>query len=115
MRILDERIKLESLRNFEGEIFFEDMIKCVVDVDKELISVSAELHSDLEAYMLENGSSQESLYGINIIFDDGEIEFDSMINPPRNRADGYPRGGRFVSSPEKQKKIEEIVNKWIEK
>jgi len=38
-----------------------------------------------------------------------------MINPPRNRADGYPRGGRFVSSPEKQKRIEEIVNKWIEK
>ena len=42
-----------------------------------------------------------------------EIEFDSLINPPRNRDDGYPRGGRDVSSPEKRKKIEEIVSRWI--
>jgi len=115
LKILDSRVKLKDLENLEGETFFPDMVKAVVDVDKDIIAVNAELHSDLETLLLENGSSQKSLYGINIIFDDGETEFDSMINPPRNRDDGYPRGGRFVCSPEKQKKIEEIVDKWIER
>jgi len=115
MKILDEKIKLNALQNFEGESFFEDMVKCVVDVDRGLISVSAELHSDLEALMLDNGSSQKSLYGINVLLDDGEIEFDSMINPPRNRDDGFPRAGRDVASLEKRRRIEEIVDKWIER
>ena len=114
MKILDTRIKKEELVNYDGETFFEDMIKCVVDIDKELIAVSAELHSDLEAMLLDNGSSQKSLYGINIIFDDWEIEYDSLINPPRNRDAGYPRGGRDVCDPAAREKIAEVVKKWIE-
>ena len=115
MKILNEKIKLNDLKQLDGEPFFEDMVKCVVDVDKKLIAVSAELHADLEEFLIDAGSSNSSLYGINIVFDDGEIEFDSMINPPRNRADGFPRGGRDVSSPEKRKLIEEIVDTWIER
>ena len=115
MKILNEKTKLNDLKALDGEKFFEEMIKCVVDVDKKIIAVSAELHADLEELLLENGSLNSSLYGINILFDDGEIEFDSMINPPRNRADGFPRGGRDVSSPEKRKLIEEIVDTWIER
>ena len=39
---------------------------------------------------------QRRLQSIKVIFyyDTGEIEFDSLINPPRNREDGYPRVGR---------------------
>lgn len=114
MKILDKVIKKEELINFDGEAFFEDMIKCVVDIDKEQIAISAELHSDLEALMLDKGSSQKSLYGINIIFGDWEIEYDSLINPPRNRDAGFPRGGRDVCDPAARTKIAEIVNKWIE-
>ena len=114
MVILDSKIKKEDLVNYGGESFFEDMIKCVVDIDKELIAISAELHSDLEALLLDAGSSNKSLYGINIIFDDWEIEYDSLINPPRNREAGYPRGGRDVCDPVAREKIAEIVHKWIE-
>lgn len=114
MKILDKKIKKEELINFDNETFFEDMIKCVVDIDKEQIAISAELHSDLEALMLDKGSSQKSLYGINIIFGDWEIEYDSLINPPRNRDAGFPRGGRDVCDPVARAKIAEIVNKWIE-
>ena len=115
MRILNEKVKLNDLRSLDGEVFFEDMVKCVVDVDKRIIAVSAELHSDLEAFLMDSGSANSSLYGINVLFDDGEVEFDSMINPPRNRDDGFPRGGRDVSSPEKRKIIEEVVDTWIER
>ncbi|WP_419024792.1 DUF5674 family protein [Emergencia sp.] len=73
------------------------MTKAVVDLDKELLAVNAEFHSDLEQMLLEEGSNQSSLYGINIYYDSGEIEFDSLINPPRNQEAGYPRVGRYVA------------------
>lgn len=114
MIILDKKIDKEHLLQIEGEQFFEDMIKCVVDIDKELVAVNAELHSDLEEFLLENGSRQESLYGINILYDEWEIEYDSLINPPRNRDAGYPCAGRIVADPAARKRIEEVVKKWIE-
>ena len=33
---------------------------------KEVIALDAELHADLEAYLLERGSDQEDLWGINL-------------------------------------------------
>ena len=62
---------------------FGDMVKAVVDVERELIAIEAELHSDLEAALLEDGSQQKNLWGINFYPDmpgDGFVEFDSMIN-----------------------------------
>lgn len=114
MIILDKTIKKEELRKMEGEQFFDYMIKCVVDIERELVAVNAELHADLEQYLLENGSKQEALYGINILYEEWEIEYDSMINPPRNRDAGYPRAGRDVADPAARKKIEEVVRKWID-
>ena len=64
--------------------------------------------------MLENGSDQHYLYGINLLYDDRMIEYDSLINPPRNREAGFPRAGRYVADPNARKKIEEVVAKWIE-
>ena len=56
---------------------------------------------------------QRRLQSIKVIFyyDTGEIEFDSLINPPRNREDGYPRVGRYVADPVAREKIEEVVRK----
>lgn len=113
MLIINKKIGLEDLLKLEEKPFFEDMIKAVVDIDTESIAVSAELHADLERLLLEHGSKQECLYGINIYFDDGEIEFDSMINPPRNREAGYPRVGRYVADPAVREKIVEVVKRWI--
>ena len=53
MIILDEIISKDDLFNIETEVFFKDMIKCVVDIDRELLAVNAELHSDLEQLLLE--------------------------------------------------------------
>lgn len=115
MLILNEVIDKEQLKSIEDESYFDDMIKCVVDIDKELIAVNADLHSDLEQLLLDNGSDQHALYGINILYDDWEIEYDSLINPPRNREAGFPRVGRYVADPNVRIKIEEIVNKWIQR
>ena len=90
----------------------EEMIKAVADIDKQLLALNAPLHSDLESLLLENGSLSNNLYGFNIYFD-GTIEYDSMINPPRNREAGFPRVGRGVADPNARRAIEEVVNRWI--
>lgn len=62
---------------------FGDMIKAVVDVERGVMAVGAELHSDEEAALLDDGSRQSNLWGINLYpaeTGDGWIEFDSMIN-----------------------------------
>ncbi len=69
---------------------YGDLVKAVVDVDKKLLVVDADLHADEEKYLLETGSSQGALWGINLYPDkfgsDDFVEFDSVINlrPSRN-------------------------------
>ena len=62
---------------------FGDMVKAVVDVERGIMAIGAELHSDEEAALLEDGSRQPDVWGINLYpgeAGDGFIEFDSMIN-----------------------------------
>ena len=62
---------------------FGDMVKGVVDVDRRIMAIGAELHADEEAALLEDGSVQANLWGINLYPNDAGdafIEFDSMIN-----------------------------------
>ena len=91
---------------------FGNFVKAVVDVEKEIMAVDGELHADEEALLLEKGSRQESLWGINLypeLKGDDFVEFDSMINL-RPSAKNMTRG---VGDPEVRKKIIEIVNKLI--
>jgi hypothetical protein len=62
---------------------FGDIVKAVVDVDRGIMAVGGDLHSDEEAALLEDGSRQGDLWGINLYpAESGEewIEFDSVIN-----------------------------------
>jgi hypothetical protein len=66
-----------------AEAQFGDMIKAVVDVERRVMAIGGELHSDEEAALMEDGSAQEHLWGINLYpaeQGDAWIEFDSMIN-----------------------------------
>ena len=114
MLIVDKVIKLSELPTLEAEMYFDEdeMVKAVADIDAGVLALNAPLHSDLEELLLNNGSMQKSLYGFNIYYDK-EIEYDSLINPPRNREAGYPRAGRDVADPKAREAIKEIVDKWI--
>lgn len=66
-----------------AESQFGDMVKAVVDVARGVMAIGGELHADEEAALIDDGSRQEDLWGINLY--PGEqgsawIEFDSMIN-----------------------------------
>jgi hypothetical protein len=74
--------------------YYEEVVKAVVDIEKGIIAIGGEMHADEERFLLELGSKQEQLWGINIFTAlDGPdmIEFDSIINvKPRtgNRSRG---------------------------
>ncbi len=112
MKILHDPIKKENLATSEV-VFDEAMVKGVVDVERGLLAIDADLHADLERMLLEDGSRQDDVWGINLWFeDDGEdfVEFDSMINV-------RPRQGnrsRSVEDPALCQQITEIVQKWIQ-
>ena len=111
MRIISDFITTEELRSI-AEARFGNLIKVVIDVDMGLISIDADMHSDLEAMLLQNGSRQESLWGINIYPEQpGEdmIEFDSMINVRPSQGNR----SRSVEDERLRKKIIEIVMKRI--
>ncbi len=82
MQIIAKRLTLQELKQMAAHRF-GDMIKAVVDIENKIVAVDAELHSDLEALLIDNGSKQKNLWGINLypeIPGDDFIEFDSMIN-----------------------------------
>lgn len=79
LRSATSRARLASL----AEAQFGDVVKAVVDVRRRVVAIGGELHSDEEAALLEDGSVQGDLWGINLYpAEQGEawIEFDSMIN-----------------------------------
>ena len=81
-RIVREPLARRELVSIAAEQF-GDMVKAVVDVERGIMAVGGELHSDEEALLLDDGSSQRDLWGINIYPSAGEddlIEYDSMIN-----------------------------------
>ena len=111
MKILDKTVSIDELKKIALETF-GDIVKAVVDIDRELIAIDAELHSDLEAVLLENGSKQKDLWGINFypaLEGDDFLEFDSMINMRPSQGNT----SRGVDSAETQKEIIKVVSKWV--
>lgn len=111
MIIVDKEISVEELKKLSEE-YFGDFIKAVVDINRKIMAINAELHADEEQILLNDGSRQEDLWGINIYPEktgDDFIEFDSMINI-RPRQNNRSRG---VENPEIRDKINEVVRKMI--
>lgn len=113
MKIVEKKITLAELKNM-AEKMFGNLVKAVVDTEKEIMAVDAELHADEEANLLENGSKQADLWGINLYPEmPGEdfVEFDSMINlrPSQNNR------SRGIDDPKIQERIINIVNKLVAK
>lgn len=112
MKLVEAKITNEELKKM-SEKMFDGLVKAVVDIEKKIMVVDAELHADQEDFLLQRGSVQNNLWGINFYPDqvdtDNWLEFDSMINlrPAQNNR------SRNVESEEIREKIIEIVEKLV--
>lgn len=107
-----ETITINELSAMADKMY-GNLVKAVVDLKNNVLVVDAEMHADEESYLLEKGSQQNDLWGINLYpakFEaDDFVEFDSMINirPRQNNM------SRNVEDPDIQKRIIELVNSKV--
>lgn len=94
---------------------YGNLVKAVVDVKQNRLVVDAELHSDEEQELLDSGSQQSELWGINLYPEkygtEEFIEFDSMINirPQQNNR------SRNVEDQKIRQKIIAIVHEKVKR
>lgn len=113
MKIVKDKISIGELKEMSAKRF-GNFVKAVVDVERGIMAIDAELHADEEAMLLENGSLQENLWGINIypeLTGENFIEFDSLINLRPSQGNR----SRGVDNQKIQREIFEIVNKLVER
>jgi len=107
-------ITLSELNEMATSLY-GDMVKAVVDIERGVMIVDSDLHVDQEQLLLEQGSNQENLWGINLypqkFGSDRFIEFDSMINI-RPRQHNMSRG---VENEEIKKIIIDLVIRKVSK
>ena len=80
--IVRERIAPAELKRL-ALLYFEDMVKYVVDVERGVVGLGGEMHADAEQLLLEDGSRQKDLWGANYYPGRGRegcIEYTSLIN-----------------------------------
>jgi hypothetical protein len=113
MRTITEAqpISIEDLGELAAERF-GDLVKAVIDLERNLMMIDAEMHADEEAELLESGSRQRDLWGINLYPSQPEadwLEFDSMINL-RPSCGNSSRG---VDNPATQARITALVSRLV--
>lgn len=113
IKTIRQPVSLGQIRAI-AESTFGSLVKAVVDVKHGIMAVGGELHSDEEALLLDAGSQQDDLWGINLYpAEYGRpdwVEFDSMINV-------RPRQGnrsRHVEDRDLRQQIVEIVDRLVQ-
>ena len=112
IKILRKPIPKEELRKIALE-GFGDLVKAVVDTEKEIMAIGGELHADEEVLLMEQEESKrEYTWGINLYPEksgDDFIEFDSVINLKPS----FGNRSRGVEDPKIREKIKQIVGKLV--
>ena len=111
MTIVRDRIPLADIAAL-AKAQFGDLVKAVVDVERGVMAVGGELHSDEEAILLEDGSHQQHLWGINLypaVAGVDWIEFDSMINIRPSQGNR----SRSIDDAERRKAVIAIVDRLV--
>ena len=111
MKIIADSLTADELRQM-ASTYFGNLVKAVVDIERRLLAVDADLHSDLESLLLQSGSRQSDLWGINLYPEetgDNFIEYDSMINVRPSQGNR----SRGVDDASIQLRIAEVVREKI--
>jgi hypothetical protein len=112
IRIVVSPISRSELQAIVNASPFDDLVKAVVDIERGVMAIGGELHADEERELLEDGSTQRNLWGINLhpqAEGDAMIEFDSMINVRPSLGNRT----RSVDDPVAQRQIIALVKRLV--
>lgn len=111
MQLVEKPISPKELKKIAAQ-GYGNLVKAVVDLNRKVMVAGGELHADEEAMLLEQGSKQEHLWGINIYPEKPKsewLEFDSMVNLRPSQGNR----SRGVDDPALRKRITEIVDQLV--
>ena len=92
---------------------YGNLVKAVIDISSDILVIDVEMHVDAEGILLEIGSDQRDLWGINLYPEnfnkENFVEFDSIINikPSQNNM------SRYIEDKKVRNKIIKLVNEKI--
>jgi hypothetical protein len=92
---------------------FGNMVKFVVDLEREVICAGGGLHSDEEGMLLDDGSRQTNLWGANFYLDrpaGKRLVYTSMINI--RPSDGNTK--QEIMSPELRDRVRALADRFFE-
>ncbi|MGD0523386.1 MAG: DUF5674 family protein [Candidatus Microgenomates bacterium] len=66
---------------------YETYIKITIDIERKVVALGGEYHSDAEKLLLENGSKQDDIWGGGFDLDDKKFVVNAIINLRSGRND----------------------------
>lgn len=111
IRIIKSTISLKELKE-SAKNGLGSLVKAVVDIERNVMAIGGNMHADEEQILLDDGSKQQDLWGINIYPENpiaNRIEFNSMINIRPSQGNS----SRSVENTNIQNEIQSIVNSMI--
>jgi len=109
IKIIKKRIKKEDLNEFLNNPFPE-VVKFVVDIEKRILAVGGELHSDAAELLTEKGSDSRNLWGGNFLLKRKDwVQLSSLINIKPSQDNSLME----VKRKEVKEKMKSIINELI--
>lgn len=112
IRVINSPITIVELTKLAQQQF-GNLIKATIDIEKGVMALGGDLHADEEQLLLDKGSLQQRLWGINLYptkFGTPEfIEFDSMINL-RPSQGNMSRG---IDDPTIREKVRQVIAQLV--
>ena len=107
IRIIRQRATEKEIREMLEEL--ETYIKLAVDVERNILAGGGEYHADCEEALLEDGSRQEDIWGVDWYPDSKKVAFGALINI-RPHQDNR---GMEIENPQLRAKIETIIRRLL--
>lgn len=111
MQVIKETISIDELKSLSDKNF-RQLVNAVVDVENGFITIDSEMHADQEAFLIEQGSKQGNLWGINIYpyaTEEDWIEFISLIN----FRPSWGNRSRSIEDPAIKAQVTKIVTRLV--
>jgi hypothetical protein len=82
IRIITDSITIDEVKEL-AKLWYGEMIKGVVDIERDIIALGGEFHRDANDVLIENGSKQSDVWGFNVWLSKSKkdwLEYNSLIN-----------------------------------
>jgi hypothetical protein len=113
IKVIEQPVEKAELIELELKSKYGSLVKAVVDIKQGVMIAGMTMHADGETALLERGSKQDDLWGINLyVQESGEewIEYDSVINLRPSQGNE----SRGVDDPSIREEIRKIVNRLVQ-